>query len=128
MSSPAVRPGLPGMGNLATGLLGALLLLPVELVGLGKLDARVVWVVVALYAALGLAVGWCIIAAEALVARLRLVGVAAALVRAAPALLALFPLLRHLFDGGYASTLPGAARGHVVVPLMGWVATAVALW
>jgi hypothetical protein len=119
---------MPRVGNLATGLAGAALLLPVELQALHARDPAIIWVVATLFAVMGLAIGLTIAAAEALVARLGAGPIAASLVRAAGSLLATLPLLRHLFDGGFAATLPGARWGHLWVPMLGWLIVAGALW
>ncbi len=47
--------------------------------------------------------------------------------RAAAALPAFLPVGRHLFDGGFASTLPGAAWAPVWVPVAGWLGVAAAI-
>ncbi len=116
------------LGNLATGLLGTALLLPFELWSLGAHDAALLLPVMALFATLGVGIGLALAGGEALVATLRVGPALAALVRASASLLALFPLLRHLFDGGFAATLPGARWGHLVVPLVGWWLLAVVVW
>jgi hypothetical protein len=104
------------MGHLATGL-GVAALLPGELLALGTADPSVIWCVVTLFAALGLAIGMVIAGVEALVARWHLRPGAASMLRASAGLLAFGPLLRHLFDGGMAATLPGASAGHLWSPL-----------
>lgn len=111
----------PGM---LTGLLGALVLLPIELWALAPLSLRLVVTVAGLLACTGLVVGCALSLAEAVVERGRLRRFPASLVRAASALPVLFLLGRSLFQGGLASTLPGAAWGPLWLPLLGWLGLA----
>src|SRR5690606_26149196 len=62
-----------------------------------------------------------------LIARAGLRGLLAALVRALPAALPLALAAAHLFDGGMAATLPGAAWGHIWVPALGTMMLALTL-
>lgn len=78
--------------------------------------------------ALGLLCGVVIAAQEWLVDRLGLGAFAAAWVRALGAIAPLSLAAIHLFDGGMASTIPGASYGYLWVPAAGFVALAAVLW
>ncbi len=98
-----------------------------ELVALGSFDAGVVTVVLGLFllVALGVAGAWR--SAMWLVSVGRLKGPRAAALLATPSLVVTLPAGRHVFDGAFAATLPGAAWGHLWLPLLGVIATAVAI-
>jgi hypothetical protein len=121
-------PRRSGISNLATGLIGAAAVLPVQLVALRTFDPSVLWVAATLFVTLGLAIALVMVASEALIARLGAGPIAAAALRGAGSLLVLVPLLRTLFGGGYAATLWGAGWGHVAVPILGWLLLSGALW
>lgn len=110
--------------GMLTGLFGALVLLPIELWALAPLSLRLVVTVASLLACAGLVVGCVLSLADVVVERGRLRPLAASLIRAAGALPVLFLLGRSLFQGGLASTLPGAAWGPLWLPLVGWLALA----
>ena len=77
-------------------------------------------VVLALMAALGLVVGLVLAFQEWLVARLSLESWRAALVRALGSVLPLYLTCATLFDGAYASSLPGASLAHLWIPALGY--------
>lgn len=121
----------------AAGALAGLVLAARELIalggGAGSLVASVVAICVGAGALVGLALaaglGLAAVVDRALPAAVPrpLRGAVVALVAAAPAIAPLVPLGRTLFQGAYAATLPGAAWAPVAVPLVGWLAIAVAL-
>ncbi len=114
-------------GDPAQGMLGALVLAPVELYHLGPaVGAAAVFVL--LFAATGLAVGTAVMVSRALAARARWGRWATALAMASGSLLVTVPGSRHLFDGAFASTLPGARYAPVTLPLAGWLGLAAVLW
>jgi hypothetical protein len=76
--------------------------------------------IIPLYLFLALVIGGVTHATERLAARAEHM-LARALVRSSGSLLALFPLLKHLFDGGHAGTLPGARIGWLLAPIAGWL-------
>jgi hypothetical protein len=82
---------------------------------------------VALFAAGGAAIGAALALTTSWARRSGWSGWRAAFAHAAPALLVLVPVGRSLFDGALASTLPGAAAGPYLVPVIGVVAVAVAI-
>jgi arylsulfatase A-like enzyme len=110
------------------GLTGALVLFIVELT---QLDASgtwfdVVWPVAGLFAGLGLLIGFGLSVSAALASLARTRG-RAALLASLPALVAFIPAARTVFDGAWASTLPGASLGVVWVPALGVLLTALAV-
>jgi hypothetical protein len=105
--------------ELGAGIAGAATVAALELAALHSPRPGVIGVVLALFALVGLAIGGLIALVEAIVRRWRLAGWRAALVRAAPVAISLLPVARTLFDGAYASTLPGAAWAIAWVPLAG---------
>ena len=106
---------------------GALVLAAVELATLATARPGVWWLTATVLALLGLAVAATAAAAELAIARFSLRPWGRALVRASGAIVALAPVGAHLFDGGFASTLPGASWAPLWVPLCGWLALAAAL-
>lgn len=116
--------------SLLTGLAGAALLAPIEALALAPLDAHLLWVSASLLAGLGVAVALVLLAGEWVALALRLRGrgglwVAAA--RALASLIVLVPVAAHLFEGAFASTLPGAAAMPFVLPTLGFVGLALVL-
>ena len=114
--------------DLAVGLCGAGLLLMVELVALAPAAAllRAGWVVAGLFAGLGLviALGLSVgryLAERASTRRWALVA------WSVPAVFVLLPVSRSLFQGAFASTLPGAQWGVLWVPVVGVALIAVTL-
>jgi len=113
--------------DLATGWIGAGLLLPVELVLLKPASITLLATSLALFATLGLVVGTA-------VALGRMIGLRVGspwlhpLAVTAPSVLATFPVGLHLFDGAKASTLPGAALAPLWFPLLCWVALAASVY
>jgi arylsulfatase A-like enzyme len=114
--------------NVATGLLGAALLLPLELLALGRADGIFVLTITSLMAGFGLAAGIAVAIADAIALRLTERPLLRATVRASASFVATIPLGLHLFDGAKASTLPGAAYAPVLVPFAGWMGIATVLW
>jgi arylsulfatase A-like enzyme len=115
--------------DIAAGLTGALVLLVVELTQLDAAGAwvSVIWPVAGLFAGLGLLLGLGLSASAAL-SRLSGEPRLSALLGAVPALAAFVPAARTIFDGAFASTLPGARFSVFWVPLVGLAATAAAIW
>ncbi len=109
--------------DIAVGVVGACLLLPGELLALNGPGAPVL-PAAALLLACGWFIGLAIGLAQGLGRAARLGPWALALVRALPSLVATVPVSRHLFDGAFAATLPGAAWAAWWLPA---VAT-LALW
>ncbi len=114
--------------NIATGLLGAALLLPLELLALGRAEGTFILTITFLMAGFGLVAGLTIAIADAIAMRLTERTLARAMVRAIASFVATIPLGLHLFDGARASTLPGAAYAPVLVPFGGWLISATVLW
>lgn len=116
----SARPEFPA--DLAVGLAGALLLLPVEAFAVREGGAEVVAVAAALLGGLGLAIGLVLVLVERLARACGPRPWARAFVRSLASLPATVPVARHLFDGAFAATLPGASVAPIVVPLLGVVA------
>lgn len=123
-----VQPSRGVIAGLAVGLLGAVALAPIEHRALASPDLGAIWAAWSLMLALGAAIGCVLALAEWLVARLRAHPLATAAVRAACCLPVLIPVAAHLFDGAFASTLPGASTAFVWVPLFGWLGLTLAFW
>jgi arylsulfatase A-like enzyme len=104
----------------AAGLAGALILFVVELTQLEAAGTwfDVIWPMAGLFAGLGLLIGFGFSVSAAL-ARSARTRTRAALLASLPALAALLPAARTIFDGAWASTLPGAGLGMVWVPALG---------
>jgi hypothetical protein len=107
-------------------LVGGLSVAIVELVALGSARPSLAWTVITLLAALGLLAGL------AISWQARLVRGMGPLARAAGMALLATPLFvfvaAHLFDGGFAATLPGASWGMLWVPILGTALTAAAVY
>lgn len=99
-------------------------LLELSTLGLESLGA--VGVALGCFAGLALIIAWTLGAAEA-VARRQPRPWARAFVRAAPSVLVMVPVARHLFEGAFASTLPGASTGPLWVPVAAMLAAMVVL-
>jgi hypothetical protein len=113
--------------DLAVGLGGAALLLPIELWALraGPPDA---WAVsAALFGAMGVVLGLVVAVVEVIARRLPSRPWARAFVRALASTIATVPLGQTLFEGAFASTLPGATSAPIWFPVLGVAALAVAL-
>jgi arylsulfatase A-like enzyme len=112
----------------AAGLLGALVLFVVELTQLDASGAwlRVVWPVAGLFAGLGLLIGLGF-SLSVWLGRFSERPPLSALLASLPALGVLVPASQTIFDGAFASTLPGARVGFIWVPLVGLVLTAAAV-
>lgn len=121
MNTPRTSWHLHAPADVATGVVGACLLLPAELIALGGPPAPL-GPAAALLLAAGWAIGLAIALANAVVRAARLGPWRAAAVRATPTLLATVPLARHLFDGAFAATLPGAAWASWWLPALGVLA------
>jgi arylsulfatase A-like enzyme len=122
------QPSRGVIAGLAIGLMGALLVAPLELFALGTRDGSVVWVWLSLVFGLGAAIGCALAVCEWLVARLRPRPALGAAIRASVCLPVLIPVASHLFDGAFAQTLPGARFMPVVVPLLGWLGMTLLFW
>jgi arylsulfatase A-like enzyme len=112
----------------AAGLFGTLVLFVVELT---QLDAQgawlsVAWPVAGLFGGLALLIGLGL-SVGALLSRFTSRRWLASLLIALPALVVLIPAARTIFDGAFASTLPGARLGFIWVPVLGLVAIAAAV-
>jgi arylsulfatase A-like enzyme len=112
----------------AAGLFGTLVLFVVELT---QLDARggwlsVSWPVAGLFGGLALLIGLGL-SAGAFLSRLTTRRWLASLLMALPALIVLIPGARTIFDGAFASTLPGARWGFLWVPVVGVLGIALAV-
>ena len=108
--------------------LGSAIIGLVEVVALGAPGLAVSFVVLALFAGLGAAVGSVMLILEVAIDRLALAGLRADVVRGLGSLVVLVPVGGSLFEGGYAATLPGASTGHVWVPAAGYVSLVGALF
>ncbi|HEY8377020.1 MAG TPA: sulfatase-like hydrolase/transferase [Nannocystis sp.] len=125
---PRVQPSRGVIAGLAVGLLGGLVMAPIEQRALGSSDVGVIWAAWSLLLALGAAIGCVLALAEWLVARIRARPLTAAAVRATGALPVLIYVSRHLFEGAFASTLPGASTAHLWLPILGWLGLTLAFW
>jgi hypothetical protein len=115
-------------GEIGAGVAGAAAIALAELVTLHSLRPGVIFPVLALFLGLGLVAGLVMLASEKLIDRYQLKPLPAAAVRALPALIALVPLGRHLFEGAMAATLPGAGSAEYWVPLLGLLLIWLAGW
>jgi arylsulfatase A-like enzyme len=114
--------------DLAVGLGGSALLLVMELVALVPSAAplRAAWVVAGLFAAVGLLIALLLSMGRFLAERARTRNLAL-VVRCLPLILVVLPVSRTLFEGAFASTLPGARFAIFWVPLLAVALTTVAL-
>ena len=103
--------------DMATGLIGAGILLPVELVLLRPTNLDLLATTVAMFAALGWFVGVGVALGNALAARLR-PKLFRALARTVASLAIAIPVGANLFDGAKASTLPGATLAPIWFPIV----------
>jgi hypothetical protein len=87
----------------------------------------VAFVIATLSLAVGLAAGAWIALGDLVAARPGMGPWRVAAIRAAGTLAVTIPVARHLFEGAFAATLPGARFGHVWVPLVAWAMLAVAI-
>lgn len=108
-------------------LVGGLALAPAEVLALETGELTLIVTVVTLLAGIGLICGLIILATDAVIRRLPVAIPVAGALRALPAAAPLVFVAAHLFDGGFASTLPGAAWGPVWVPILGTLLLAAAL-
>lgn len=108
-------------------VVGGLAVACVELWALGSARPSLVWTVSSLFMGLGLVCGAFIALVEYALRAARARGLVAAASRALVVLPGLAWASAHLFDGGMASTLPGASLGHIWVPALGFAGVAVAL-
>ena len=110
-------------------LAGSLIVAVIELVALGSaaMSFDLGGTVASLLAGLGLVVGALTWATETVCDRLRIAPLAAAVVRALPALPPLIWVGTTLFQGAQAATLPGASSAAVWVPAAGVVLIAASL-
>ncbi|TPV94969.1 MAG: hypothetical protein B7733_12480, partial [Myxococcales bacterium FL481] len=126
---PATRRRTPprwALHALEQGVMGALVWTPVELIALGPMNPGVWWVSVTLFATVGLVIAAAIIVVESVVKRWRLRPWPAAMLRALPTWPVVWVGTRDLFEGAFASTLPGAASAPIWLPVLATVAVAVA--
>jgi len=119
-------PASPAALELLAGLAAAAIVVAPELWLLAAAPGAA-GVVLALASAVGVAMGaWMWVSARALAVLPRRPWVAAT-IAACGTLLATVPVGRHLFDGAFAATLPGAAWAPVWFPALGVLALAVVL-
>ena len=109
------------------GLVVALCWLPFELSRIGA-HGDLAWVSFFLFWGLGVSVGLVIEVEAWTVRRHGLQGLAAALVFALGGFLITVPLASTLFDGSFASTLPGAKTAPIWFPLVAFATLALGLW
>lgn len=112
---------------MATGWVGAGLLLPLELVTLQTSSLSLIGTTLSLFAALGWLVGVGVAVGQAMAAKARQPWLRATLATS-PSLFALVPVGLHLFEGAKASTLPGAAWAPLWFPGLAWMALASVAW
>lgn len=125
---PRTQPSRGVIAGLSVGLLGGLVLAPIEQRALVGGDLGVAWAAWSLLLGLGAAIGCVVALTEWLIARLRPRPLFAAAIRAAGSLPFSIPVARHLFDGAFASTLPGASLGPYWVPLLAWLGLTLVFW
>jgi hypothetical protein len=113
--------------EIVAGITGALVIALVELATLGG-GIALSLVVLVLFAGLGLAIGAAMAASGWAVRRFSLPPLAAAAARALPALIVLIPVGATLFEGGRASTLPGAATAPYWFPAVTVLLLTGGLW
>jgi len=117
--------------SLLTGLAGAALLAPIEAASLEPLEGDLLWVSTTLLFGLGTAIALLLLAQERLVVVLRRQSdrpLLVAMIRSAGGLLAFIPVTAHLFEGAFASSLPGAAAAPYVLPALGYLGLVVVVW
>ncbi len=117
--------------SLLTGLAGAALLAPIEAASLAPLEGDLLWVSATLLLGLGTAISLLLLAQERLVTVLRRGRdrpLLTAMIRSAAGLLAFVPVTAHLFEGAFASSLPGAAAAPYVLPLLGYLGLVLVVW
>jgi hypothetical protein len=119
---PRRAPGDP----LVASALGAAAVALIEVIAIGARPALAA-ALVALFAATGAVAGGVQLATEALGRRLGLKALPAALVWALPTLAIWIPVTRTLFEGAFASTLPGARIAPWVLPPLLVIAVALAI-
>jgi hypothetical protein len=122
------QPSRGVIAGLSVGLLGGLVLAPIEHRALVGGDVGVAWAAWSLLLGLGAAVGCVVALTEWLIARLRPRPLLAAAIRAAGSLPFSIPVAAHLFEGAFASTLPGAALAPLWVPLLAWLGLTLVFW
>ncbi len=123
MVGPRTSWHLLAPADLATGVVGGCLLVPVEWIALGGPPAPL-GPAAALVLGSAWLIGVAIAVVNAVVRGARLGPWRGALLRAALSLFATVPVAKHLFDGAFAATLPGAAWAPWWVP----IAVALVLW
>jgi len=106
---------------------GGLLLVPFELISLASLDFGLTWVAATLLASIGLLAGTAIVLGERVSTFVRLTGWPSAFVRSSASLIVFIPASQYVFEGAFASTLPGAAWAPMWLPLFGWTTLALAI-
>ncbi len=127
MTTPRSTPHLLAPADVTAGVVGACLVMPLELWLVRAGGLATIGVAAVLLLAAGLAIGLAIAIGEAIARRLGDRPWPRALARALPSVLATVPVARGLFEGAFASTLPGAATAPIWLPLVALVAIAVAL-
>lgn len=117
MTATPHSPHLLAPSDVAVGVVGACLLAPAELWLLRDGGVGTLATVAVLLLAGGCACGVVIAAAAAVARRTRSGPWLRATLWSVPSLLAMVPVARHLFDGAFAQTLPGARAMPVLLPI-----------
>ena len=107
--------------DVAVGVAGACVLVPIELASLSG-DGVPRGAAAVMLLACGLLVGVVVALAASIVRAAKLPAWGAAAVLASTSLLATVPVARHLFDGAFAATLPGAAYAAWWIPMVAAIA------
>jgi arylsulfatase A-like enzyme len=123
--APRVRDSL--RDPIIAAVVASLLVAVIEVAALGGPPLRLAAVVLALHAALGLAIGAVLAATEAAMRQRPRLPRASSWLYALGSVPALVFVSQDLFEGAQAATLPGARLGHVWLPIVGFVAVAVAV-
>jgi arylsulfatase A-like enzyme len=110
------------------GLLAGLVLALVEQVMLGAVPPGLAWVIATLFAVTGMGIGLLLEAIEAIVRRFGLRGWVAAAARSTSSFALSVPVARTLFEGSFASQLPGASSAHVWVPVLAFAGLTVVIF
>lgn len=122
-----VRPARRALSDCLGAALAAAAVLGIVEIAALRAGASLALVVLALHAGVGLAVAAAMAGGEWLAARVGGGRPAAAAVRALPALLLLVPVSRTLFDGAFATALPGARWAPIWLPVLGCAGLAAAI-
>ena len=115
-----------------TGLGGAILLIPIELWTLSPLTTSIAWVSIILLLGLGLVISIALTVAEGFVMILQqrwvIPSIIVAAIRSVASLIVFTPAASHLFEGAFASSLPGAAYTPYILPPLGFITVTIIIW